>query len=146
MYSLEEFDNLKTKVVKYIVYKNRTEKEIQRKFQNEDTELLSNVIDYLKEINYINDNTYIEKLVHEYIKLNLLSQKELRYKLYSKGLESDLVEDYFNSNQEKLEEYETQSAKKLYLKKQNSMELEEIKIYLMKKGYTKETIQEVIKE
>ena len=34
MYSIEEFDELKTKVLKYIMFKKRTELEIKRKFAN----------------------------------------------------------------------------------------------------------------
>ena len=32
MYSIEEFDEAKTKVLKYILYKRRTESEIKNKF------------------------------------------------------------------------------------------------------------------
>ena len=32
MYSLEEFDEAKTRVLKYILYKKRTENEIKTKF------------------------------------------------------------------------------------------------------------------
>ena len=34
MYTLEEFDREKTKVMKYIVFKKRTENELRQKFQN----------------------------------------------------------------------------------------------------------------
>ena len=34
MYSVEQFDKEKTKVLKYILYKRRSEQEIQRKFAN----------------------------------------------------------------------------------------------------------------
>ena len=70
-----EFDKLKTKVLKYIMYKKRTEQEIKRKFEQEDIELLDNVIEQLKEIGYINDNNYIERAVSEHMNLNNLSLK-----------------------------------------------------------------------
>ena len=50
MYTVEEFDKLKTKVLKYIMYKKRTEREIRRKFTEEDSEMLDDVIKHLKEI------------------------------------------------------------------------------------------------
>ena len=52
---LIEFDNLKTKVLKYIVYKKRTEKEVRQKFSSSSTDanLLEDVIENLKE----NDKT-----------------------------------------------------------------------------------------
>ena len=81
MYSIEEFDQLKTKVLKYIMYKKRTENEVKRKFSNEDSELLEDVIEHLKEIGYINDKSYVERAVAEFMNLNNLSLKELKYKL-----------------------------------------------------------------
>ena len=42
---LEEFDKLKTKVLKYIMYKKRTEQEIRRKFLNiEDQDMLEKYV------------------------------------------------------------------------------------------------------
>ena len=34
MYTIEEFDKQKTQVLKYILYKKRTEQEIRKKFSN----------------------------------------------------------------------------------------------------------------
>ena len=73
---LEEFDRLKTKVLKYIMYKKRTEHEIRRKFSNVDNqEMLEDVIENLKEIGYINDENYINRAVAEFMNLNNLSLK-----------------------------------------------------------------------
>ena len=47
---LEEYDKLKTKVLKYILYKKRTEKEIMQKFSFcIEEEILEDIIDDLKE-------------------------------------------------------------------------------------------------
>ena len=43
--------------------------------------------------------------------------------------------DYLNENKEELEEYEIKSASNIIYKKEASMEREEIKQYLLKKGY-----------
>ena len=134
MYSIEEFDELKTKVLKYIMFKKRTELEIKRKFANiENQDLLEDVIEELKEIGYINDESYIQKTVNEYIKLNNLSLKELKYKLMTKGLNGDLIDDYIYNHSDELEQYEINSAKTILLKKQNSMEEEKLIQYLLKK-------------
>ena len=50
---IEKFDKLKTKVLKYIMFKKRTEQEIRQKFREDSGELLDEVIDELKEIGYI---------------------------------------------------------------------------------------------
>lgn len=147
MYSIEEFDELKTKVLKYIMFKKRTELEIKRKFANiENQDLLEDVIEELKEIGYINDESYIQKAVNEYIKLNNLSLKELKYKLMAKGINGDLIDDYIYTHSEELEQYEIASAKNILLKKQHSLEEEKLIQYLLKKGYKLESIKMAIEE
>ncbi len=72
--------------------------------------------------------------------LKNLSIKEIKYKLISKGLDKNKIEDYICENKEELEEYEIKSAENIFYKKTNSMEDEEIKQYLLKKGYKSENI------
>ena len=144
MYSIEEFDQLKTKVLKYIMYKKRTENEVKRKFSNEDSELLEDVIEHLKEIGYINDKSYVERAVAEFMNLNNLSLKELKYKLQAKGVDMDAMEDYIYNHSEELEDYEINSAKNIILKKQNSMEEQNLIQFLLKKGYKMDSIKQAI--
>ena len=101
---------------------------------------MEDVIDYLKETGYINDYNYIERFVNECMALKNLSIKELKYKLYSKGINRNILDEYIKNNYEELEEYERKSAQNIKLKKQNSMNEEEIKIYLLKKGYKGDNI------
>ena len=70
MYTIEEFDKQKTKVFKYIIYKKRTEQEIRNKYRTTIQEdMLEDIIEYLKEAKYIDDNDFIERQVNEYINL-----------------------------------------------------------------------------
>lgn len=144
MYSIEEFDQLKTKVLKYIMYKKRTENEVKRKFSNEDSELLEDVIEHLKEIGYINAKSYVERAVAEFMNLNNLSLKELKYKLQAKGVDIDAMEDYIYNHSEELEDYEINSAKNIILKRQNSMEEQSLIQYLLKKGYKMDSVKQAI--
>ena len=147
MYSVEEFDSAKTKVLKYILYKRRTEHEVRQKFSNiMQEELLDDVIEYLKEANYIDDKEYINKIVNNLKTLKNLSVKEIKYKLMSKGLNKDYIEDYIYENKEELEEYEKKSAENVISKKIVSIDIEEIKKYLQKKGYKQENINEAMEE
>ena len=57
MYTIEEFDKAKTKILKYIIYKKRSENEIRRKYEKEiDENMLEDIIEYLKESKYIDDS------------------------------------------------------------------------------------------
>ena len=141
MYTVEEFDKEKTKVLKYVLYKKRSENEIRRKFENEIEEnLLEDIIEYLKEAKYIDDKEYIRKPVNNFKALKNLSIREIEYKLYSKGIKKEDIEEYIYQNKEELKQYEIKSARNIANKKVSSLELEEIKQYLMKKGYKKENI------
>ena len=141
MYTIEEFDKGKTKILKYILYKKRSENEVRRKFEKElDENMLEDIIEYLKEAKYIDDKEYIEKTINNFMILKNLSQREINYKLISKGLKRNDIEDYMYENSEELKEYEIKSASNIIFKKSNSMEKEEIKQYLLKKGYKLENI------
>ncbi len=142
---LEKLDKLKTKVLKYIMYKKRTENEVRRRFLENDEDLLEEVINDLKENGYIDDESYVERAISEFMNLNNLSIKELKYKLQAKGVNSKVLENYFYEHEEELEEFEINSAKNLILKKQNSMEEQALIQYLLKKGYKMDTIKEAIK-
>lgn len=145
-YSITEFDEIKTKVLKYVLYKKRTEAEVRRKFSNIEDILLDDVINYLKEEKYIDDMNYIKRAVNEFVNINTLSIKEIKYKLQSKGLDYDLIEQYIDNNMEKLLEYERKSAKKIYAKKINNFNNNDIVNFLLKKGYKKENIKTILEE
>ena len=57
----EELDKLKSKVLKYVLYKKRTESEVREKFSDVDEVLLEDVIDFLKE--YKNKTNQYEKIL-----------------------------------------------------------------------------------
>ena len=163
MYTIEEFDQAKTKILKYILYKKRTEKEVKQKFSSSvDENLLEDIIEELKQNGYLSDENYVERAVNEFLTINTLSIKEMKNKLYAKGVESDIIDSYFSKNAETLIEYERQCAKKIIhkkaqleiiegeqgisnrSKKKKQVEIinkEEIENYLYKKGYSSENIR-----
>ena len=141
MYTIEEFDKEKTKVLKFLLYKKRTEQEIRKKFANAIEEsMLEDIIEYLKEAKYIDDDEFIEKTVNNFIALKNLSIKEIQHKLLAKGLSKNDIEDYIYENKEELENYEIKSAENIIYKKSVTMEKDEIKQYLLKKGYKIENV------
>ena len=147
MYSIEEFDEQKTKVMKFIVYKRRTEEEVRKKFSGSiDENMLEDIIEYLKEANYLNDKTYIEKAINNFELLKNLSMYEVKNKLYLKGISKNDIEDYFYENKEELNEYEQKSIRNIIYKKQKDMDFDEIKQFLLKKGYKSDNINIIFDE
>lgn len=146
MYTPEEFDLNKTQVMKYILYKKRTESEVRKKFCHTIEEnMLDDIIEYVKEAGYINDKEYIKRLVNEYMALKSMSIREIKNKIYSKGIYADDIEDYLYENKEELESYELKSAEKLANKKRG-MEPQKLKLYLVNKGFDTDTINKVLKD
>lgn len=147
MYTIEEFDKEKTKVLKYVLYKKRSEAEIRNKFFGViDENLLEDIIQYLKETKYINDKEYISKTINDFMVLKNLSIKEIKYKLLLKGLDKNDIENYIYENRDELEEYEIKSAQNIIAKKKISLDNEQIKQYLLKKGYMIESINRTLEE
>lgn len=136
----ERIEKLRNKILKYIIYKKRTESEIRQKFSDEDENMLEDAIEYFKEQNYINDNIYIERAMKEFMALRNLSIKEVSYKICQKGIKKSLVDEYICQNKEIMLEYEISSAKAIIIKKQSNYEEQEIRDFLFKKGYMSESI------
>lgn len=145
--ALEEYDKLKSKVLKYVVYKKRSESEIRKKFQDIiDEETLDSIISDLKDNNYIDDKVYIKRAINEFMALKTLSLYEMKNKLLAKGINGDLIDSYFDENREELAEYELNSCKRLLIKKSNSKDEQSLINYLYHKGYSSEVIKQAIEE
>lgn len=136
----EKVDKLRNKMLKYIIYKKRSEAEVRQKFAEQDEELVDDAIEYFKEQKYIDDSEYVNRAVAEFIKLKNLSIREIEYKLCQKGINKRIVDDYIYKNKESMLEYEISSAKNIILKKQNKNDKQEIQNFLYKKGYMTESI------
>ena len=146
MYTVEEFEENKTKVMKYILYKKRTEIEVRNKFCNLiDENMLDDIIEYVKEAGYINDKEYVKKLFQEYMNLKSMSIREIKNKVYQKGVYVDYIEDYISENKESLEEYELNSAKKLIEKKKRQYDEYKLKGYLLNKGFDPDILEKAMK-
>lgn len=136
----EKIEKFRTRMLKYIVYKKRTEAEIRQKFSEEDENMVDDAIEYFKELNYINDTSYVERAITEFMALKNMSIKEVEYKITQKGVRKKIIDDYICKNKETMLEYEISSAKAIILKKQAKLEEKDIRDYLYKKGYMSESI------
>ena len=136
----EKREELRNKMLKYILYKKRSEKEVRNKFSGEDENMLEDAIEYFKEQKYIDDYSYIERTINEYKNLKNMSIKEIEYKLIQKGINKNFIDDFICKNKVSMLEYEISSAKAIILKKQKNSDEQNIKNYLYQKGYMSESI------
>ena len=142
----ERLDKLKSKVLRFVLYKKRTENEVREKFTDIDENDLEDIIKVLKENNYLNDFEYIERSIKEFEALKNLSIKEINYKLLQKKVDKNILDEYIYSNREALLDFEIKSAKAILLKKSKTMEIEDIKNYLFSKGYMNESVSIALEE
>ena len=71
--ALDKYDKLKSRVLKFVLYKKRSEAEIKAKFSKEiEEETLNSIILDLKRNNYIDDNNYIKKSINEFMAIKTL--------------------------------------------------------------------------
>ena len=71
----EKIDKLRNKMLKFILYKKRTELEVRQKFSQEDEKEVDDAIEYFKELHYIDDFDYVDRSIQEFINLKNLSIK-----------------------------------------------------------------------
>lgn len=141
----EEFDKLRSKVLRYSLYKKRTEKEVHDKFINENQAYMDAIIEFLIEDEYLDENKYIEEYVYESTLLRNQSIKAIEYKLIEKGIDKNKIRQYLSVNDDDLLLYEIKSAKNL-LKKRENLDAEKNISYLLNKGYRIENIRKAVEE
>lgn len=141
------FAYAKNIAVNFIAYKLRTVNEVKRKLSDAyiEYEIIEEIIVYLTENGYLNDESYAEKFVAEKCKLSSLSDKVLLYKMREKGISQEIIEKVLIENSH----HEKDAAKKLIAKRIKGVGLEkklEIKELLYKKGFSVQTINEILHE
>ena len=75
---VEEFDKLKTKALKYILFKKRTEQEVRQKFREDSGEMLDDVIEELTEKDFKIGIKVRRNIDNVFINNSTADQKTLR--------------------------------------------------------------------
>lgn len=134
---------IEDKLMKYIFFKRRTESEVRGKCKllKYDEEMIDEIIEYLKENNYLDDENYVSKYIQNVMRLKNCSINEIRIDLLKRGIDDDLINKYID---EEVEEFEANSAKILAEKKIKNMEIEKVKRYLLGKGFSYKNISKAI--
>ena len=134
---------LDDKLMKYVLFKKRTENEVRKKCKilKYEDENIEEIIRYLKENGYINDEIYIDKYIKNIMKLKNCSINEIKMDLMRRGVDEDLIEKYITPE---VEEFEEKSAKVLASKKLKANEKEKVKKYLLNKGFSYSNVSKAI--
>lgn len=132
------FDDAKSKAIKYIGISKKTEQEVRNKLYLLKCEqnVVDDVVYYLSSLDYINDNEYVDAYIRQNMRLLTMSIYQIKQKLLQKGIKKYIIEEklqkLYNSN------YEKKVLEKLYNTKLKNMDDMKIKKYLYQKGFIKD--------
>lgn len=140
------FRDAKSKAVRYLSVKLRTEQEVRKKLFDDgyDKECIGKVVDELKAIGYINNKLYAQKYIFDRSKLKPLSKKMMRSELVSRGIAEEIADEV-------LADWKVEDsivAENLLKRKFGKYDLSDKKMYkkaylfLMHRGFSQRTIKE----
>ncbi len=134
----------RSEAIRYVSRSLRTVCEVRKKLQsNYDEEIIEEVISQLTQNRYLDDERYVEKYIAERKRLGNFSLKAVRYHLGEKGVAREITE-------EKLAESDYDEgvcARRLLekrLRRSKIYERDRIKKYLYSKGFSMDTINQVL--
>lgn len=130
-----EFEEAKERAVRYLVLALRTQSEVENKLRKlkVNDEIIFQVVEYLKDIGYIDDLKYVDAYLRQCISIPKYSVYEIKMKLLQKGIDKELLQkklSKFNSKN-----YEKKLVEKLLNGKLKNMEPIKQKAYLYRRGF-----------
>lgn len=133
---------------KYISYKNRTEKEVKDKLLEKDysEEVIENILETLREYNYVNDEKYAIDMQKELINFKMYGEYRIRQILFQKGINKEIV-DCLEYDYEKMYNNAIKLLKSKYKNiSPDYKEKQKIFGFLTRKGYSYDIIKESYEE
>lgn len=148
----ESYIRCEESAIKIIERSYKTEKEIRDKLKQKGYEekQINNSIDFLKEYNFINDNTYAKAFIKD--KLSSKGSQKIKYDLMKKGIAKDIIEENLikvDKNEEK--EVALNVGRKKYesirRKESDNYKLSgKLYRFLISRGYAYDIVKDVVKE
>ena len=133
------------KIVTYVLYKMRTVAETRKKCQmlKFEESYIEDILEYLQEAGYLNDDNYAKKYVENVLRLKNMSANGIKIDLMKKGISDDIIDKYVDTDEVK--DFDEESCVILAQKKFKSIpDIIKVKKYLMGKGFGFEAISKAI--
>ena len=144
---------------KYPATKKKISEILEKKIKNKKTyqkvifpeniskqELIENIIQKLDELKIINERHFIETVFH-YYEQSLFSIKKIKNKLFQKGFEQSLIEEYISKKLSENPDLELDILKRFILRKKLSkLGASELKKKLYQQSFSENSIYKVIRD
>lgn len=139
-------EQIRNKVLYYINYRIRTQKEILNKLQslNADSEYISSLMEELEEMGLVNDEKFIHFFVREYLEVKKFGMYRVKQELQKKGFSPLLIQEHLSQ-----EEYDPLEEAYLVLiqKYQNrSSEDHKMLAFLGRRGFSYSEASQALKK
>ena len=109
-------------------------------------ELIDNILQKLDDLKIIDEKQFIETVFH-YYEQSLFSVKKIKNKLYQKGFEQSLIEEYISKKVSENPDLELDILKRFILRKKLSkLETSELKKKLYQQSFSENSIYKVIRD
>jgi regulatory protein len=147
--------HIKQRTFRYLGRRQHSTSELRIKLKQKgyETELINQVLDDLKNKNYLDDTKFAEMFVEEKMKLKLWSEQKLRSELIKRGIKSEIISDVLRNlipDEDKLNNAMIIASKKYNALMNRGLNNETIKnklvTFLNSRGYNYDVIKEVCDE
>ena len=147
--------HIKQRAFRYLGRRQHSISELRIKLKQKgyETELINDVLDDLKNKNYLDDTEFAKMFVEEKIKLKLWSEQKLKSELIKKGINTEIISDVLRniiSDEDKLNNAMIIAEKKYNALMNRGLNNETIKnkliTFLNSRGYNYDVIKEVCDE
>lgn len=130
-----DFEVAKEKAIRYIGISRKTEYEVFQKLKKLkfDDEIINKVIEYIKNLNYLNDHEYVDAYIRQCMRLQNYSIYEIKNKLLQKGIKKDIIDEKIEVLYES--DYEKNVVEKLLKGKLKNTDDGKRKAYLYRRGF-----------
>ena len=146
---LGKYPATKKKISEILAKKLRNKKTYQKVIFPENIskqDLIDNIIQKLDELKIIDEKQFIETVFH-YYEQSLFSIKKIKNKLYQKGFEQSLIEEYISKKLSENPDLELDILKRFILRKKLSkLETTELKKKLYEQSFSESSIYKVIRD
>ena len=109
-------------------------------------DIIDNILQKLDDLKIIDEKQFIET-VFNYYEQSLFSLKKIKNKLYQKGFEQNLIEEYISKKVSENPDLELDILKRFILRKKLSkLETSELKKKLYQQSFSENTIYKIIRD
>ena len=144
---------------KYPATRKKIKEYLQKKIKNKKTyaraifpegvnkeEMIDGIVERLVELKIINEDHFIESMFH-YYQQSLFSVRKIKNKLFQKGFDSKVIDEFINQKFHENPELEIKILKQYIVKKKlNNLEEPNLKKKLYQQSFSENSIFRVIKD